>query len=150
MDTTTTLIEQIQARGERVTVPRRLVIEALGQSHQHLTIGDIQRQIQEHSHTALMSDTTVYRVLQWLKDLGLVSQTDMGQTGTVYALMRGPHHHHLICLTCGKITTIDDSLFNQMRERLRQDYGFESRIDHMAIYGLCQNCAQQTTGHTGT
>jgi Fur family ferric uptake transcriptional regulator len=140
MKTSDSVIDYIQAKGERLTVPRRLVIEALGQSHEHLTIGNIQQHIQEDHHDHLLSDTTVYRVLQWLKELGLVSQTDMGQTGTVYALMSNPHHHHLICLTCGATITLEDELFTPLRGQLLRDYGFEARIDHMAIYGQCRNC----------
>jgi Fur family ferric uptake transcriptional regulator len=133
----------IQAKGERLTLPRRLVIEALGQSHEHLTIGDIQQHIREQSHTHVMSDTTVYRVLQWLKALGLVSQTDMGKVGIVYALNSAPHHHHLICLTCGGTFMVDDVLFAPIREQLRRDHGFEARIDHMAMYGECRNCIER-------
>ena len=140
MKTSASVIDYIQTKGERLTLPRRLVIEALGQSHEHLTISDIQQHIQANQHDHLLSDTTIYRVLQWLKNLGLVSQTDMGQAGTVYALMSNPHHHHLICLTCGKTITLDDDLFIPLREQLLRDYGFEARIDHMAIYGLCRNC----------
>ncbi|MCB9454360.1 MAG: transcriptional repressor [Anaerolineaceae bacterium] len=139
---TTTIIEQIRAKGERITLPRRLVIDALGYTHEHLAISDIQRHIQAQSPGHPVSDTTIYRVLQWLKDLGLVSQTDMGQIGIVYALMSHPHHHHLICLTCGTTITIEDALFIPLRDQLRRDYNFEARVDHMAIYGQCAGCSQ--------
>ena len=138
----TAVIECIQAKGERMTMPRRLVIDALGQAHEHLTIGDIQQHIQAQHHGSPLSDTTVYRVLQWLKALEMVSQTDMGQAGIVYALISSPYHHHLICLTCGKTFTVGDDLFVGVREQLRREFGFEARIDHMAIYGRCQECAQ--------
>ncbi|MCB9450665.1 MAG: transcriptional repressor [Anaerolineaceae bacterium] len=140
---TTTIIEQIQARGERITLSRRLVIDALGHTHEHLTINDIQGHIQAQNPAHPVSDTTVYRILQWLKDLGWVSQTDMGQTGIVYALMSDPCHHHLICLTCGATITIEDAAFVPLREQLSRDYGFEVRVDHMAIYGQCAQCRQE-------
>lgn len=129
-----------------MTLPRRLVIDALGRTHEHLTINDIQCHIQAQSPGHPVSDTTVYRVLQWLKDLELVSQTDMGQIGTVYALMSYPCHHHLICLTCGATITIEDRLFIPLREHLLRDYGFEARVDHMAIYGQCSQCNRDQSG----
>lgn len=134
------IIEYIQARGERITLPRRLVVEALGLTHDHRTISDIQQIIKQQKDQPL-SDTTIYRVLQWLKELGLVSQTDMGQAGTVYALNSSPQHHHLICLNCGNTITIPDDLFVPFREQLRLQFDFDARIDHMAIYGHCRNCA---------
>lgn len=139
------IIDYIQAKGERITLPRRLVIEALGQAHQHLTIADILRHIEENDHNHTISDTTVYRVLQWLKALELVSQTDMGQAGMVYALMTTPYHHHLICLTCGATMTLPDTLFDLLRERLIQEYGFKPRIEHMAIYGECPDCRKRAS-----
>jgi Fur family ferric uptake transcriptional regulator len=137
---TSTLIEQIQAQGERITLPRRLVIEALGEDHRHLTISAIQQQIQAHYPGHSLSETTIYRVLQWLKGMGLISQTDMGEAGIVYALTGSPYHHHLICLTCGAVITAADMLFDALREGLLQEYGFNARIEHMAIYGQCRNC----------
>ena len=127
-----------------MTLPRRLVIQALGQSHKHLTIADIQHHIQVRHPDDALSDTTVYRVLQWLKDLELISQTDIGQAGVVYALIDEPHHHHLICLNCGDTFTIGDEAFAALRTRIQRDYGFEARIEHMAIYGTCDKCQRQT------
>lgn len=148
MDNSAGIIDYIQAKGERVTLSRRLVIEALGQSHQHLTINDLQQHIQAAHHDHPLSDTTVYRVLQWLKNLELISQTDMGEAGIVYALISTPYHHHLICLTCGKTITLEDTLFAPLRERFRRDFGFESRIEHMAIYGQCRDCLTRQASQT--
>jgi Fur family ferric uptake transcriptional regulator len=134
------VIERIRASGERMTIPRRLVIEALGHSHHHLTIADIQQHMRDCGQDEGLSDTTIYRVLQWLKDLELVSQTDMGKGGVVYALISMPYHHHLICLSCGATQTIDDDVLESLRQTIRRDYGFEARTDHMAIYGRCSKC----------
>jgi len=84
---------------------------------------------------------TIYRILQWLKDLRLVSQTDMGAGGMVYQLLSHPHHH-LICLTCGAVTDVDDAYLDDLRRKLGEAYGFTARIDHMAIYGQCHECAK--------
>ena len=135
-----TVLEKIKSAGERVTIPRRLVIEALGGSHVHLTIADIQAQINQHAPEQSLSDTTIYRILQWLKDLELISQTDMGQSGEVYALISLPYHHHLICLTCGSTVTIGDEEVAELRQSIYSRFGFQSRTDHMAIYGQCATC----------
>ena len=141
------VLERIREIGERITIPRRLVIDALGSSHDHLTIADIQAHIRQHSPGHTLSDTTIYRILQWLKDLELVSQTDMGQVGVVYALISLPYHHHLICLTCGATQTIADQVFAALRQRIYDDYDFEARTDHMAIYGQCRDCLRRRSGY---
>lgn len=134
------LIDTIRQAGERLTIQRRLLLEALCASDGHQTIVDLQARIEDNGHT--LSETTIYRNLQWLKDLGLVCQTDMGQAGIVYSLVSTPQHHHLICLQCGAMIQLEDRYFVPLRDQLREDYGFIARIDHMAIYGLCANCAE--------
>ena len=141
-----TIIERIQAKGERITIQRRLIVEALCASHGHTSIGDIQRWIEANHPDYKLSDPTIYRILQWLKDLALVSQTDMGSTGIVYELLGKSYHHHLICLSCGSVTDVDDGYLAPLRQALFADFGFQARIDHMAIYGLCPVCAAKQAG----
>jgi Fur family ferric uptake transcriptional regulator len=132
------ILERLRQHGERLTVPRRLVIEILCERPGHLSVQDIQQHLRERQVD--LNEATVYRILQWLKDLGMVSQTDLGQSELVYQLLGDQPHHHLVCLSCGAIIDIDDTVMTSLREQLTRDYGFEPRIDHMAIYGLCKNC----------
>ncbi len=132
-------LARVKAEGERLTLQRRLVIEALCERNGHFTINDIQQFIHKHYASQILSEATIYRILHWLKDLELVSQTDTGAEGIVYELLIR-RHHHLICLTCGRMMELDDAWMSQLRERLNTEYGFHARIEHMAIYGHCQTC----------
>jgi Fur family ferric uptake transcriptional regulator len=85
----------------------------------------------------------VYRILQWLKDLGIISQTDLGARGMVYELIDETPHHHLVCLNCGAVIGLDDSFTEDLRRRLRVEYSFEPRVDHLAIFGWCRHCQGQ-------
>ena len=141
MTSINSIFGEIQFRGERLTIQRRLVIEALYTNQCHTTISDIQKySIARHQGQGL-PDPTIYRILQWLKELQLVSQTDIGDRGIVYELIGGEPHHHLICLDCGGVINVDDSLFADLRQQLNDQYQFAPRIEHMAIYGHCLICA---------
>ncbi len=142
MPSSEAVIRQIQAKKERVTIQRRLIVEALCASAGHRSIGDIQRWLAEFHPEAALQDPTVYRILQWLKDLELVSQTDMGSAGIVYELLGKPHHH-LICLNCGRVSEVDDRYLAPVRDAVEADFDFHPRIEHMAIYGLCPACWAQ-------
>lgn len=135
------VIKRIQAQGERITVQRRLIIEALCAADGHVSISAIQRWLAAHRPEYELQDATIYRILQRLKDLELVAQTDMGSAGIVYELLGQPYHHHLICLHCGRVTDLADGYLAPLRQALTADFGFQARIDHMAIYGLCADCA---------
>ncbi len=132
------IFARLRQRGERLTIQRRLVVDALCASGTHMTINDIQAQLNTQGQN--LTDPTVYRILQWLKAQEVVSQTDLGGSGIVYQIIDEHRHHHLVCLNCNRIIDMNDAVMNDLRERLRNDYGFEPRIDHMAIFGICQDC----------
>ncbi|MBN1963971.1 MAG: transcriptional repressor [Anaerolineae bacterium] len=138
------ILADLRAHGHRITTPRRLVLdELLAHRDVHLSCEDV---IEALTTRGLELDpVTVYRTLQWLKDAGLVAQTDLGMGYAVYSWVEDPPHHHLVCQGCGRIINVDDALFESLRETLRTRYGFQARIEHFAIFGLCQDCA----GHTG-
>jgi Fur family ferric uptake transcriptional regulator len=146
MTSTQEVIKKLRERGERVTMQRRLVIEALCEHGDHMGVQDIQQVLQRHEVD--LNETTVYRILQWLKDLGIVSQTDLGRTGLVYQLVGEKPHHHLVCLSCSKIIDVDNSLIEPLIEQVRRQYGFEPRVDHMAIFGWCRECQAQKPDST--
>jgi Fur family ferric uptake transcriptional regulator len=132
------LIEQLHERGERLTIQRRLVLEVLQDNKGHMTVEAIRECLVARG--TLLDAATVYRIVQWLKDMEIVAQTDLGQGSTVYELIGGEPHHHLVCLACGGITDLDDQALEPLREFLRYRYDFAPRIDHMAIFGQCRMC----------
>jgi Fur family ferric uptake transcriptional regulator len=140
------IVKKLKQRGERLTIQRRLVIETLCESGDHVTVHEVRQYLQQQGTD--LNEPTVYRILQWLKELEVVSQTDLGQSGIVYQLIDDHPHHHLVCLACGEIMDVDDSVIAPLREHLRRAYDFEPRIDHMAIFGLCRNCQTTKTGDT--
>lgn len=134
------ILDRLRADGERLTIQRRAVIAALAANPDHQTIQAAQQWI-ARTQGLHLTETTIYRILEWLKKVGIASQTDMGALGIVYSLLHTPRHHHLICLRCGAIFTLDDSYLAGVREALQRDFHFAARIDHMAIYGQCARCA---------
>lgn len=143
------VFNRVKSSGERLTLPRRLVIAALCQQPGHATVADLQARILAAEGGHDLPAPTVYRALQWLKGLGIVSQTDIGAAGVVYELVTQPCHHHLVCLNCGALVDLDDAYFAPLRASLRCDYGFAARIEHMAVFGLCAACAAPDASVSG-
>jgi Fur family transcriptional regulator, ferric uptake regulator len=138
------VIDALRQRGARLTIQRRMVIEALCDDRDHQSVQAIQERL--HAQGTHLTEPTVYRIVQWLKELGFVSQTDLGHSGIVYQLIGDRRHHHLVCLGCGRVIDVDDGIMDSLRATLRRDYDFEPRIDHMAIFGLCRNCRERPAG----
>jgi len=129
----------LRASGQRLTPQRLLILELLYAHGDHATADVIHAAAQ--ARYPYLNISTVYRTLELLRDFGIISETDLGDGKRHFALISADRHHHIICLHCGYVQEIDDERFDGLRANLRESYGFEARIDHLAIFGACQACA---------
>jgi len=86
--------------------------------------------------------STVYRTLELLKRLDLVTETDLGEGRVRYHPADRGHHHHLVCQECGAIIDLDESTLFTLRDTLLREYKFIADLRHLAIFGRCINCRQ--------
>lgn len=135
------VMERIQERGGRVTVPTMLVASILARSDRHLTAEDVAHQLRRHD--ASVAPSTVYRVLQRLADMGVLAQVRSGAGATFYHLLERPHTH-LACTTCGTVIDLDpraEAALRTVGEIVRRTHGFELETHHGALLGACAACA---------
>jgi Fur family ferric uptake transcriptional regulator len=137
---TAALAEMLRASGQRVTAQRLLILSAFAQPGEHLTADEVYSRVEPL--VPALNRSTVYRTLELFRDIGLISETDLGGGARHFELLGGARHHHLICQDCGYMSEMDDSLVEPLRQAVRERYGFEPGIDHMAVFGLCACCAE--------
>ena len=77
-----------------------------------------------------------------LKELHLVSETDMGSGEYRYEWTTSDPHHHLVCRQCGASSPSIPAIWRTWRDLLLRDYGFRAEMNHLAIFGLCRECQQ--------
>ena len=130
----------LRQRGIRLTPQRRMILDAIAQSKGHVTAEDIHHRILPTYPD--ISISTVYRNLERLLELRLVTVTDMGGGRYCYQVIGQRPHHHLICHRCGAVLELDDSLVADLRLHIEREYDFTAEIDHLALWGLCAQCRQ--------
>ncbi len=132
-------VEQtLHQMGYRLTPQRMLIVSVLQESDIHLTAESIHGRVRQKYPYVNIS--TVYRTLEWLKKLGMVTETDMGEGSVSYHWAEKGRHHHLVCQKCGRVVDVDESLPCSFKEALLQRYGFEVDLSHLAFFGRCQSC----------
>lgn len=52
-------------------------------------------------------------------------------------------HHHLICLKCGLVQEISDSLAGGFKELIERETGFQVKGKPMKIFGYCSKCKEE-------
>jgi Fur family ferric uptake transcriptional regulator len=121
-----------------------MIIAAIKEGRGHLSADEIHARVREKYPYVDIS--TVYRTLELLKGLGLVTETDMGRGRLVYEF-RGTErpHHHLICQGCGRTFELDHRFLEPLEETLLEEYGFEAHIHHFAVFGRCADCRARET-----
>ncbi len=84
---------------------------------------------------------TVYRTLQWLKRLHLVTELGVGGAARYELVaMETEAHHHMVCRKCGDAFDLSPSYLQEFRVALQREFGFEPDMEHFAIAGLCAAC----------
>ncbi len=124
--------------GYRLTPQRLMVVKAVEAADSHISAEEIYLKIRaSYPH---MNISTVYRTLDLLSELGLVTETDMGDGRVRYHSIGKGHHHHLVCQQCGEITDIEESDLGSLWDEINKKYGFEVNMNHLAFFGLCSRC----------
>jgi len=131
--------EQLKLRGLRLTVQRKLVLEALHDQANPVSAEDVFTLIQ--SIEPSLDRSTVYRTLDLLKEIGLVQEINSNDRQNYFELCgtRLPHVH-MVCQKCGGIFTVDQKVFDSVQLILQKSLGFEAQWTQMTIPGICQGC----------
>jgi Fur family ferric uptake transcriptional regulator len=129
--------DTLRASGYRVTPQRQLVLEAVTRL-EHATPEEIYAAVKETAVGVNLS--TVYRTLELLEQIGLVTHTHLGHGAHRYHLASDSQHVHLVCRGCGAITQLEPGAVGSLVRTLDDDHGFETDVGHLTVFGLCSQC----------
>ena len=128
--------------GQKVTPQRMLILSSVRHASQHLTASKILDEVRQSYPYVDVS--TVYRTLASARELGLVSETNMGSGDNEFEWIGKDRHHHLICRLCGGGSSLDNSYLDGLATALFDDLGFQADLGHFAIFGLCRDCRAES------
>ena len=137
---TTDWHSDLRKRGYRLTPQRQLVLEAV-ERLEHSTPEEILAEVRRTAGSVNIS--TVYRTLELLEKLGLVSHAHLGHGAPTYHLASRHDHMHLVCRDCSDVIEADVSLASAFTEKLQETFGFDTDMKHFAIFGRCQKCTAE-------
>jgi Fur family ferric uptake transcriptional regulator len=128
----------LRAKGYRLTPQRQLVLEAVGKLG-HATPEEIHGEVRKTA--AAVNISTVYRTLELLESVGLVTHTHLGHGAPTYHVATDDDHVHLVCRECGAVAESAPTVLGGLVEELGRTEGFEVDVAHFAIFGRCRACA---------
>ena len=133
------MVQALKERGHRLTPQRQLILEAIEASEGHVSAESIHARVAAQFPQVNIS--TVYRTLELLQDIGLVTHTHFDDGIAQYHLASEAQHQHMVCRRCGDERELEVSVLDPLDRYLRERYGFVADLAHFAIVGLCARCA---------
>lgn len=130
---------RLREGGYRITPQRQLVLEAV-ERLRHGTPDEILAEVQRTATGVNLS--TVYRTLEVLEEVGLVTHAHIGHGAPTYHSVDEVTHIHLVCDRCGAVDSVDASVAADFAERLRSERGFRTDIAHVSVHGVCARCVE--------
>lgn len=136
MDWSTHATQALNAAGYRRGGARTAVIELLDGQGCALSAFEIEAQL-----AGRVARASVYRILEQLEELGLVTRLDLGQGLARFEPTRPDHHHHhMICDTCGDVIPFADADLERSIEKLSRSVDFEVAAHDVVLHGSCSSC----------
>lgn len=143
------VLDRLRDADYKLTPQRKLVVETLLEhSGSHLSAEDIYGLIKErHPEIGL---ATVYRTLELLSELNVLLKLDFGDGRCRYEFSEDTHHHHhLICLKCGRVEEFAEDLLDRLEEEVERRSGFDVTDHQVKFYGRCRECREEADDWTG-
>ena len=143
MDTMEILKDKLKETGFKITPQRRAIVDILLQNDcKHLSSEEIYDLVRVNCPEIGLA--TVYRTMQLLDDIGVISKLNLDDGCIRYELNLNKedchNHHHLICKNCGNIIEVEEDLLDNIEAEIQEIYKFKI-VDHdVKFYGTCSEC----------
>jgi Fur family transcriptional regulator, ferric uptake regulator len=131
----------IRTHGARLTQPRTAVLAAMIGAHQALSHSDV---IEALPAGHEIDRVTVYRVLEWLTDMGIahrIAGDDRVWRFTLTSAGGSGHEHaHFACTQCGKVECLPKI---STAAKFRLPRGYQLSDVELTIKGVCGHCGER-------
>lgn len=134
------VLQRLKQYGLKLTPQRLEILRIVMEAERALTAQEVVQAVRAaHPHVSL---DTVYRNLALLTRVGLVNQVNLqNRDSTRFEFQgEGEHHHHFICLECGKTFCVESCPTPMIDARPPEDPGFKVVGHAFEMYGFCTAC----------
>src|SRR5271155_3066668 len=126
------LLDEVAARGIRLTPQRRALIQVIQDAREHLDAGSLLEHARQREPN--IDRATVYRTLELLKRLRLIDELDLmhleGEKH-FYEVKTRRDHIHLACFRCGRIEEYASPLFERLKAEIVKQAEFSIRVSRL-------------------
>ena len=140
MKSTETIFKQyLKEKGLLYSKQREQILKTFMKARSHLAIDDLYNAVRKKNPRIGLA--TVYRTMRVICDCGLAEEVDFGDGVKRFEhKYQHRHHHHLICLKCGRVIEVRSNQIESLQKKLAKQHNFAPTRDTMKIFGICSKC----------
>ena len=134
------IMKLLKEKGYKYTDKRKSMVELLVTEDRYINARYVSETLNK-VYPGLSFDT-IYRNLSTYEELGILETTEIkGEKYFKIGCLESDHHHHHICLNCGKAKIIHVNVCGNLEIEELKGY----RIDghKFEVYGLCPDCLRK-------
>ncbi len=128
------ITERSEAKGLRMTQPRRVIADVLETSADHPDVEELYNRAS--AIDSRISIATVYRTVKLFEEAGILDKLEFGDGRARYEDAEREHHDHLIDMNSGEVIEFVDPDIEALQEKIAQKLGYELRGHRLELYGV--------------
>ncbi len=132
--TNSTIIERCEAKGLRMTGPRRVIARVLHAADDHPDVEELYARAS--AIDSGISIATVYRTVKLFEESGILERYEFGDGRARYEDAERDHHDHLIDMQSGEVIEFVDPDIEALQEKIAAKLGYTLRGHRLELYGV--------------
>ncbi len=136
------LKSKLKEKGYKLTTQRRVILDVILENQgRHLSPEEIYDDVRDKYPEIGLA--TVYRTLQLFEQLNIVYKLNFNDGCSRYELIstsQDHQHHHLICLSCGKVIEVELDLLENLEHEIEKEGEFMIVDHNVKFFGYCSDC----------
>jgi Fur family ferric uptake transcriptional regulator len=126
----------LEDRGYRSTRPRRAIVRVVEEMQEGFTAEDVVRKL------PTIGRATVFRTLKLFLETGIICRLNLLDGAPRYMLSRVEHHHHTVCVKCGKVGEFRAATVERLMRIVGADLSGEIVGHRIELYVVCEQCVE--------
>jgi Fur family ferric uptake transcriptional regulator len=130
------IMQRLAEHGYRLTATRATIANAIAARPTQFTARELVEELEPQG----IGRATVFRALDLLVQIGLLERLHGDLSCHSYTYCAPEHHHHLICTSCGQVTSVVTGTVERVLRRVARQANFRPQGHYVEIYGQCRAC----------
>ena len=124
---------ELRKAGLKVTLPRVKILQILEAADEpHMSAEDVYKALIDADEDVGLA--TVYRVLTQFETAGLVERHNFDGGHSVFELVRGEYHDHMVCVKTGKVIEFMNEEIERLQHQIAEEYGYDLVEHNLVLY----------------